>query len=130
MKTLKLALASSLLLALAPGCTSSAPRPQTTAPAPTADAKAIALAFATADEVRGLVEKAREQGHGCCEPETESAKRIAALLNSAADYLEAASAAQKLARTDVATLNLREAGKLLSQVRALVAPFTREGDLR
>jgi hypothetical protein len=128
MKTLKLAIAGALLLTLAPGCAGSQARPEAGSAAPTADAKAIALAFAAAAELKQLVTKAREGGHACCQPRTPSGKRVAALLESTADYLEAASAAQKLARTDVADLNLREAGKLLAQVRRIVAPFTQDGD--
>lgn len=123
-----LAAAAALLLA---GCEPSGGAVSST-PNPVArteiDERAIALAFGTAEELMQLSATLRRQGNTCCQPGTPSAIRVAGLLDATADYLKAASAAQKLANHGLAELNLREAYVLLAKVRAVVAH--REGDAR
>lgn len=133
MTKIRTVLCAALLLATIPSCApggggvSSTPAPATSAPAPKADARAIALAFAAAEELTHLSAACRRSGHPACQPGTATAIRTAGWLDAAARYLEAASSAQKLANTDLADINLRDALALLAQARRIVAPYTAEG---
>lgn len=84
------------------------------------DERAIALGFAAAEEVTALSRTLREGGHPCCVPGSVSAGRVAGLLEATAKYLEAASAAQKLANNGLASLNLRTALAAIAEARAII----------
>lgn len=89
---------------------------------PAVDEQAITLAFGAAEEVTTLVANLRKVGSPCCIPGTPAARDLADKLDSAAQYLEAASAAQKLGNQSLARINLDEAWGLIRMVRNIVSP--------
>lgn len=127
MKAIRHALAGIALLALTPACATlgtvtSAPLSKTDA-----DERAIARAFAIAEEMTILSAKLRTQGNACCQPGTPAGRTVGDALSRTADFLEAASAAQKVGNGGLANLNLAEASKLLAKVGRILNPALTTG---
>ncbi len=127
MKAFYRALAGIALLALTPACATlgtatSAPLSNTDA-----DERGIARAFAIGEEMALLAAKLRKQGNACCQPGTPGGRQVSEGLSRAADFLEAASAAQQVGNGGLANLNLAEASKLLATVGRILNPAATTG---